>query len=214
MSGEDMFGEEDLPAGGTSKDWSNDRFVGKEITFDNAPLSEFTESMSEDGGDGLSITRNGDEFVLDGSFDMSQEASDGFDPSEMMAGAELEVTFTFPGKVKESNGDESGRSVTWHPKVGEKNEMHAVAAAKGSFGDTLSDLVLPVGVGLGLLLLIGGLLYATKRTAASSTAAPTDLPTDTTPDTTDAPIDETTDTLTDTTTDSDSSGDSGGGSAD
>lgn len=192
MNGEDMFSGDDLlsgeefPAGTTSEDWSDDRFVGKEITFKDVPLGEFNSSMSDDPDSAISITKEGDEFVLDGNFDMSQDESEGFDPTEMMAGAVLEMTFTFPGKVKESNGDASGRSVTWHPKVGDKNEMHAVAAAEGSFTDTLSGLVLPVGVGLGFVVLIGGLLYATKRSAAGSTVdepgepgeSPSDSPSD------------------------------------
>lgn len=186
LGGEDAFADGELPAGATSEDWSDDRFVGQKITFRDVALSEFNDTTSDDGGDALTITKNGDEFVLDGTFDMSQDESEGFDPTELMASAELEVTFTFPGKVKESNGDVSGRSVTWHPKAGDKNEMHAVAAASGSFGDTLSGLVLPVGVGLGFVVVIGGLLYATKRSAAGSTVvepgepgeAPSDSPSD------------------------------------
>ena len=173
MGGQDpseLFGDSgDLPEGATTEEWSDDRFIGQKVTFSDVPLSEFTEGMAEDG-DEFTLTKQGDEFVFDATFDLTQDEAEGFDPTEMMKGAELRVSLTFPGRVKESNGDEDGRTVTWEPKVGEKNEMHAVASAEGSVIDTVAGFVLPVGAGLVFIGLIAGLLFFSKR----STAGPAD----------------------------------------
>jgi len=182
MGGQDpseLFGDSgDLPEGATTEEWSDDRFIGQKVTFSDVPLSEFTEGMAEDG-DEFRLTKQGDEFVFDATFDLTQDETEGFDPTEMMKGAELRVSLTFPGRVKDSNGDKDGRTVTWEPKVGEKNEMHAVASAEGSVIDTLAGLALPVGAGVVFIGLIAGLLYFNKRSAAGpsdASAAPSTTP--------------------------------------
>lgn len=71
----------------------------------------------------------------------------------------MRIKLTFPGEVIKSNGDVSGRSVTWHPKPG--GNLDLTAAARDSPG---IPVVVTVAAGTALLIsLVGGLVVLRRR---------------------------------------------------
>ncbi len=76
--------------GATESDYDEDGFIGKKYTFENQPLDSFQNS--EDGSD-ISITREGDTFVVDGTWDTEDtQDTEGMDPATM--GAEFAFSVT------------------------------------------------------------------------------------------------------------------------
>ncbi|MCB7135106.1 LppM family (lipo)protein [Cellulosimicrobium marinum] len=143
--------ESDLPPGATQEPYAEDGYTGTKMTYTGQPISE----MSTGSADELSITREGDEFVVSGTMDMSDEelGLDGSDPStdemtrQMMDGFEVIISITFPGEVGETNGEVDGNTVTWRPVMGEVNEISArgsavaggASAGSGSEGGTTDE---------------------------------------------------------------------------
>ena len=108
----------DLPANASIDDYEDDGFVGKQVTFDDVPLDEFQQNETLSGagasGESLSIVREGDEFVVDGGFDMSGPEFTGQEvPQQFLDNFEFRITMTFPGPVTSSTGEIDGNSVTW-----------------------------------------------------------------------------------------------------
>jgi len=114
----------DLPEGATHELFSEDGFTGARITLPRSPLGEF----SGVGADELSIVRDGDEFVMSGSMDLSDTDVDEF-PDVDLSDMRLRVSVTFPGDVVEHDGTLSGRTVTWEPQPGQVTELNARASA-------------------------------------------------------------------------------------
>jgi hypothetical protein len=167
------------PAGGsvTTEVYDQDGKYGQKFTFTGVPLSEFDD---ED----LSITREGDFFVVAGTLDLSDTgASSGSSeeplplPSSLTAGFDVSVSMTFPGEVVEHNGTLSGTTVTWVPKPGEKLVMSAKAKATGGSAGVLglssasSSTPLIIGLVLAALLLVGGLVALLLRRGRTPAAA-------------------------------------------
>ncbi|WP_251152672.1 hypothetical protein [Cellulosimicrobium sp. Marseille-Q4280] len=129
--GSEMEGE--LPPGATQEPYAEDGYTGTRMTYTGQPISD----MSTGATDELSITREGDEFVVSGSMDMSDEemGMDGTDPEsdemtrQMMEGFEVSISITFPGEVAETNGEVDGNTVTWTPVIGEVTELSARGSA-------------------------------------------------------------------------------------
>lgn len=127
--------ESDLPPGATQEPYAEDGYTGTRLTYTDQPIS----SMSAGPTDDLSITREGDEFVVSGSMDLSDEemGMDGTDPEsdemtrQMMEGFDVSISITFPGEVAETNGEVDGTTVTWTPVVGEVTEISARGSAVG-----------------------------------------------------------------------------------
>lgn len=132
---EDLVNPEDLPEGAEVEEYDEGGYVGQKVTFEGVTLDEMMAGM--DGGDAAAdewaLTHEGDEFVFEGTFDMTSEGDDEIDMSAMLEGAEISVSMTFPGEVTESNGEVDGNTVTWEPEIGEVNEMRAVAADEAGF---------------------------------------------------------------------------------
>jgi hypothetical protein len=149
---------EDQPETGTveTRDYEDDDWIGTETVFTDVALDEF--SGAETGE--LSITREGDEFVVAGTLDLSGEV--GTDPTNGAAleGAEAEISVTFPGEVISSNGEEDGNTVTWEPVLGESLELQARGSAEAGLPWTLIAavvaLVALVGIGIVLLIVVRG----------------------------------------------------------
>ena len=112
--------------------YSEDGFVGQQITFEDVPLGEFTSSDTFSGsglGDELRIVREGDEFVVTGALDMS---GDQFTDTEIRSSSlttSSSRSRSFPGEVISSTGEVDGNTVTWQPQVGENNPIEARASA-------------------------------------------------------------------------------------
>lgn len=173
-TGEDEFFSDpaDLPEGAEVEDYSEDGFVGQKVTFEGVTLEEMMSSADEDGAvsDEWSLTHEDGEFVFEGSFDMSSEDDEMVDMSALMKDAEISISMEFPGDVSESNGDIDGNRVTWEPKVGEKNEMRAVASDEAGFPFALLGGVVAVLALVAAVVVF--LLLRRRESAASAAAAP------------------------------------------
>lgn len=184
MMGEDMdmmdemlgggFGElgEDMPDYASVEEYDDGEYVGQQVNFDGAPLSDFQEG----GAEGLSITHEGEEFIVEGAMDMSnaeEEMGDLGDlPSGMAEGMsdfEIRVAITFPGEVIEHNGSLSGTTVTWEPQIGETNEIFARAQDTGGAGGFPAWLWIVIGVVV--VAVIAGLLYMFSRGKGNGSAS-------------------------------------------
>lgn len=122
----------DLPPGATQEPYAEDGFTGTRITFADQPLSG-TGGLAT-GADDLSITREGDEYVVAGRMDLTDtglDEGDASDPTtqQLLESVDVALAITFPGPVAESNGEVDGTTVTWRPVVGEVTEIAARGAA-------------------------------------------------------------------------------------
>jgi len=157
-------GESPVPAGieVETEDYQEDGFIGKTFTFTGAPISAIT-----DQGD-LSITHEGDRFVVDGSVDLSagETPIDPSDPTtqELLSNFDVSLSVTFPGAVADHNGSLDGTTVTWTPAFGEATSIHAV----GSAIDDGSSSLMWILIALGVILLIVVVLIVVLRGRGSS----------------------------------------------
>lgn len=159
----------------STEPYDDGEFVGTQMTFEGEGLDSF--SGSSDGE--LSIVREGDEFVVSGTMDLTAEALGTGEAGgdEMMAGLmedfQIKIAVSFPGAVSEHNGELDGNTVVWTPTYGEVNELSARGSAieGGSAG---SDLPLPllIGIGAAALLAIGLIVFLVMRSRKNATAQP------------------------------------------
>ena len=125
--------ESEMPEGATQEPYAQDGYTGTKITYADQPIAQ----LDTGAADSISVTREGDDYVVSGSMDMTGEE---FNPDtgdaatdemsrQMMEGLDIKIAITFPGEVAESNGEVDGNTVTWTPVVGEVNEMTARGSA-------------------------------------------------------------------------------------
>jgi hypothetical protein len=178
QSPEQIFSDVDtseLPAGASVEEYSEDGFVGQQITFEDVPLEEFTSSDSFSGsglGDELRIERVGDEFVVTGGLDMSGDQFTGTEiPPQFLDELEFTISITFPGEVISSTGEVDGNTVTWEPRVGENTRIEARASAIPSASSPWLIILL---VALGAFLLGAVAFLLTRRRAPVPADGPID----------------------------------------
>lgn len=163
-----LFAEMDFESdqGVTVADYEQDGFVGKEYTFAATPLADF----NSDGG--LTITREGDEFVVAGQMDLQGDSGEEVPGMEgMLDSFDISITLAFPGEVTSSNGEITGNSVTWKPVYGEANPLEARAGATGGgsgLGLILGIVAAVVVIGAAVALVI---VNNTKKKAGVAAAA-------------------------------------------
>jgi hypothetical protein len=111
------------PAHGTIEiqDYETDKLVGKKYVYADVPLSDFNAVS------GLSIRHEGRRYRLDGELDLSGGGDPRVDIGALTKTAAATVRIAFPGKVLSSNGEVTGKSVTWRPPFGEKATLTAEA---------------------------------------------------------------------------------------
>ena len=118
---------DDVGEGYTSTTYDQDGYLGTKIEFSNIPLSEYASD------DGLSITRSGDEFIVEGDMGEATEDTEGI-PQDMMDAMDIQFSITFPGGVIEQRGGTiAGNTVTWKVDVMNPGEIYARGIA-GSGG--------------------------------------------------------------------------------
>ncbi|MFL6070753.1 MAG: LppM family (lipo)protein [Actinomycetes bacterium] len=145
----------DAPEQGTfeQRDYEDADWIGTESVFSGVPIDEFG---SGDTGD-LSITRDGDEFVVEGSMDLSSDTQDTTTQS-LLDSADLQISITFPGGVTETNGHVDGNTVTWQPKAGEVLDISArgsaVSGTNWALISAIAALVALVVIGVVLLIVV------------------------------------------------------------
>lgn len=160
-----LFDEMDFDndEGVTVADYAEDGYTGKTYTFARTPIAEFS---SED----LAITRDGDEFVVDGTMDMTDMGGGG-EVEGVTDSFDMRISFTFPGEVTESNGEVDGTTVTWTPVAGDANPLTARAKASSS-GSSLS---LPVVLGIvAVVVVLGAAVLLLTLNRRRQTPAPAD----------------------------------------
>ncbi|MFE6968633.1 LppM family (lipo)protein [Isoptericola sp. NPDC057653] len=122
---------QDAPKGATQEPYSDDEYTGTKYTFTDAPISD----ISGTGGEDLTITRDGDNYVVDGTLDLAQGADQLKSlPQKVQDAFDVRLAITFPGAVSDATGTVDGTTVTWTPKIGETTTIHAVGAADAGAG--------------------------------------------------------------------------------
>ncbi len=147
QSAEDLLGEVPLPSdapGVTTEPFEDEEFAGQQFNFDSVPIAQFNQSqVSGPTGatgvpatDTVSITRQGDTFVVVGVLDLSGGGVTGAtNPfggtgAELLESADIRISITFPGDVIESTGGEiEGNTVTYRPRFGDRLEINATGSA-------------------------------------------------------------------------------------
>ncbi|MDR2348072.1 MAG: hypothetical protein LBD90_05570 [Bifidobacteriaceae bacterium] len=147
-------------------DYDDGEFVGTEAT--SAVDMAVARLNDSEGMTTLSITKVDSEFILEGAVDLSDPEYSSF---AVAAGAtpsdvEIQVTFTFPGRVKSGNGVISGRSIVFRPTIGEVTQIEAVASAQGG-----PSLFLLAGIGV-FAVICAFVLIRTLRGGAGTVNVP------------------------------------------
>jgi hypothetical protein len=155
QDGSGLLGDQPTSGSVETKDYSDDDWIGVEYVIEDVPLEEFGGTETGD----LSITREGDEFVVAGTMDLSGGVSDDPAANAMLDEAEIEISITFPGDIVSSNGEEDGNTVTWTPVAGETLDVNAVGKAEGGPPWTLIGAVLAVLA----LVVVGVVLFLVVR---------------------------------------------------
>ena len=164
MSDDDILGEmtgdvSDEFDGAKVEDYDKDGFIGKKYTFENQPLDAF---QGDSDGSDISITREGDTFIVDGTWSTDDAGTDteGMDPAAL--GASFTFSVTFPGGVTDSNGtvSDDGNTVTWD-LLDPPDTLHAEGKATTG-GSPWAWLV----IGLGILIIAAVIVVVVVRSRA------------------------------------------------
>ncbi len=146
--------------------YNQDGWVGTRVVFSGEPLDAFT-----DESDGFTITRDGDEFVVQGPFQPGPGEEEGME--ELYEGAEMTLSVTFPGTVNDHNGTLDGTTVSWD-MLDPPAELFARGDAAGGVGVPLLVLV---GILVAVIVIAAALTFVVIRARGGSNAggAPTDV---------------------------------------
>jgi hypothetical protein len=160
----------DAPEGVTQQPYQDDGLEGTRLILDDVPLDEF-----DPADETLTITHEGDYYVVDGSFDLraigdlqqlsasQREAFEGVAET-----ADVRLAITFPGTVIDHNGELDGRTVTWSPSGTEPVQIHA--RAEDSAPDSFA------GPAIAAVLILGAVAVLALRGRLSSQDRPSDPP--------------------------------------
>ncbi len=158
-------GETPLPSGVdvTSSDYEDGQFVGKTYAFRDVPIERISDPTSADS---LQIRREDDTFVVDGALDLTTEALQGGEGSQLgqsaLESAQVRIAITFPGEVRSATGQVDGRTVIWTPKVGERTRISAVGSAIATGGANIA-LWVAIAV-LAAVAIVAGAMLLLRRT--------------------------------------------------
>jgi hypothetical protein len=147
QSAEDLLGDVPLPSdapGVTTEPFEDEEFAGQQFNFESLPIAQFNQSQvtgatgltGVPATDTLTITHQGDTFVVVGSLDLSGgDITGATNPfggtgAELLESAEIRVSITFPGDVIEATGGQiEGNTVTYLPRFGDRLEIDATGSA-------------------------------------------------------------------------------------
>ncbi|TSD99431.1 hypothetical protein FOS14_11595 [Skermania sp. ID1734] len=168
----------DIP-GAKQTPYDQDGYTGLKCEFSNVSLADFTKAAKSEE-DPLSLTREGDKFVLRGSIDLSrgseQTDQDTPDFGAALADSDVRLTFTFPGKIESTTGTLSNddHTVKFTTDKNGKAKIDAVAGATSDSGPVswLQDnwywIVLAVVVAAICVLAIVFLILRGRRKPAAA----------------------------------------------
>jgi hypothetical protein len=219
QSVDDLLGDVPLPSdapGVTTEPFEDDEFAGQQFNFESVPIEQFDPSQvtgatgvtGVPATDQLSITRQGDTFVVVGVLDMSGGITGATNPfggtgAELLESADIRIAITFPGDVIEANGQVDGNTVTYVPRFGERLEINATgsaiddgdaeAAAGGDGGSNLPLILIIIGV-VALIAVVVFLIVRSRRGGGDGTSGFGEAPPAATPETATPPPGAPTDT--------------------
>ncbi|MFC8600524.1 LppM family (lipo)protein [Isoptericola sp. NPDC057191] len=154
------------PQGATQEPYSDDEYTGTKYTFTDTPIGDMSGSGDED----LTITRDGDNYVVDGTLDLSQGADQLKSlPQKVQDAFDVQISITFPGAVSDASGQIEGNTVTWTPQLGETTEIHAVGAADSGSG--FPWWIVGLVIGLVVIALVVWLVVRNNRRPAPVTGS-------------------------------------------
>lgn len=153
--------------GATRADFDDGAFVGQEYAFSAVPIEAFA---LRDEARVLTITRDGDNLVVDGSLNFEDpnagsELDFGLGQAFFDA-AEIRVTIKFPGEVLETNGevDTASNTVTWFPQYGVDNKISAVVFAPPGMATWIWWVI---GGGVAVLVAVAAFVFARPKPTLS-----------------------------------------------
>jgi len=145
--------------GVTTLPYSKDGFTGQEYVLKDVPISAF-KPMGQDNS--FSISETPTRITVSGYLDLSStsggDATSSLLASSILSTADIHVTIKFPYDVVSSTGVISSdrRTVTWHPKLGEKTKLEAVIAIpSGSIAIEIVGVVVVVLLAIAVGAFIG-----------------------------------------------------------
>lgn len=165
----------DLPEGATQEPYADGEYTGTTMTFSDMPIEE----MSGAGTDELSITRDGDDYVVSGTMDMSDDTGQlNSLPGDVAETFDVRIAVTFPGEITDTNGTVDGSTVEWRPAMGETTEIYARGGAESDSGlipgvgdvgggDGFPWWIVGVVVGLAVIALVAVLIVRNNRRPAA-----------------------------------------------
>ncbi|NED98647.1 LppM family (lipo)protein [Phytoactinopolyspora halotolerans] len=166
---------DEIPEYAEVEEYDDGEYRGQQISYDQAPLDDFNSPE-------FSIVREGEEFVVSGNMDMTDDTGELEDvPPGMMENVDFDIriAITFPGEVLEHNGELDGTTVTWRPQIGDNTQFEARAKDSGGAGGGFPTWLWFVIGGVVLAGLIG-LLFALSRKGSggepATAAAPGQFP--------------------------------------
>lgn len=196
QSAEDLLGDAPLPSdapGVTTEPFEDDEFAGQQFNFESVPIAQFNQSQvtgatgltGVPATDTLTITHQGDTFVVTGVLDLSGgDLAGATNPfggtgAELLESAEIRVSITFPGDVIEATGGQiEGNTVTYRPQFGDRLEINATgsaiddgdaeAAAGGDDGGSNLLLILIIAAVVVVLAVVLFLILRNRRGGGST----------------------------------------------
>lgn len=196
QSAEDLLGDAPLPSdapGVTTEPFEDEEFAGQQFNFESVPIAQFNQSQvtgatgltGVPATDTLTITHQGDTFVVAGVLDLSGgDITGATNPfggtgAELLESAEIRVSITFPGDVIEATGGQiEGNTVTYLPRFGDRLEIDATgsaiddgdaeAAAGGDDGGSNLLLILIIAAVVVVLAVVLFLILRNRRGGGST----------------------------------------------
>jgi hypothetical protein len=136
------------------KDYAEDGYLGPTLTSARSvPLSAMDSDVVK-----LEVVRQGGDLHLSGTVDLTDQSRWAWGDSLTAEPSSITLQLKFPGRVQSSNGTVAGTKATFYPKVGEVNEITAVASAASSW-----TLPIRVMIGTAALLAIVALVLVLLR---------------------------------------------------
>ncbi|MFV0534925.1 MAG: LppM family (lipo)protein [Cumulibacter sp.] len=152
--------------------------AGYKVTFTHANFADVAAfaPLGEDGGE-LVLSRDGDMVAVSMSVDLNYDGLDAQGTEYIAKTAELTVSLSVPGSVIDTNGVESGGTITWDLTPFEVNTLTASvhsprtdASAQGGTRSIDPYWAAVFGGGAVLVAVVGWLLVRRARSAETVTS--------------------------------------------
>lgn len=111
--------------------YEDEDWIGSSYSFDNRNLGVLDFQVGEDNY--LSVTRSGDQLIIEGLLDTTEEAEEAPEPlvESLFGGSvpqpELVISMTLPGEISSTNGTVTGNTISWTGHLGERVVIRATA---------------------------------------------------------------------------------------